>query len=208
RLDEALRLYDGIPDAAPQAARLRAAIQTRRAEDERRLVWEKAVAVLQRAKPELTATQRAALATEALTLFPEYEQAFVVRAVADQELGDDVGAYEDLGRAARVSANPLVHLLGRADISRRLGKVDDEIDNLSAALELNPLSSNLRVYRAWALARQARKLAESRTAAGSEQASRALARAEADLSGIKKHSLLETVQAAVRDAQAALKTGY
>ena len=208
RLDEALRLYDGIPDAAPQAARLRAAIQTRRAEDERRLVWEKAVAVLHQAKPELSPTQRSVFATEALTLFPEYEQAFVVRAVADQELGDDVGAYEDLGRAARVSANPLVHLLGRADISRRLGKVDDEIDNLSAALELNPLSSDLRVYRAWALARQARKLAESRTAAGSEQASRALARAEADLSGIKKHSLLETVQAAVRDAQAALKTGY
>jgi len=208
RLDEALRLYDGIADAAPQAARLRAAIQARRAEEERRIVWEKAVAVLHQAKPELSPTQRAAFATEALTLFPEYEQAFVVRAVADQELGDDAGAYDDLGRAVRVSANPLVHLLGRADISRRLGKVDDEIDNLTAALELNPLSSDLRVYRAWALARQARKLAESRTAAGSEQASRALARAEADLSGIRKHSLLETVQAAVRDAQAVLKTGY
>jgi predicted Ser/Thr protein kinase/tetratricopeptide (TPR) repeat protein len=207
RFEEALRLTEGIPDAALQAARLREAIRVRQQEEQRRVIWEKAVAILGQAKPGLSPTQRAALATQALDLFPEYEQAFVVRALADQELGDDLGAYDDLGRAVRVSPNPLIHLLSRADISRRLGRVEDEIDNLSAALELNPLSSDLRIYRAWAHARQARKLAESRTPSGSEQAGRALARAESDLAGIKKHSLLETVQAALREAQAAIRTG-
>jgi len=184
------------------------AIRARQAEEQKRVLWEKAVSILNLAKPELSPTQRAGFATQALDLFPEYEQAFVVRAMADQELGDDVGAYEDFGRAARVSPNPLIHHLARAEISRRLARIEDEIENLTAGLDLSPLSSDLRVQRAWALARQARKLAESRTASGSEQAGRALSRAEADLTGIRKHSLLETAQTAIREAQAALKTGY
>jgi hypothetical protein len=122
-------------------------------------------------------------------------------------MGDDPGAYDDLGRAVKVSASPLSHLLSRVDIARRLGRVDDEIDNLSAALDLNPLSPDLRVSRAWALARLARMLAESRSPEALERAGRVLAKAEADLAGIKKHTLLETVQSAVKEAQAAVRGG-
>jgi tetratricopeptide (TPR) repeat protein len=147
------------------------------------------------------------MATQAIELFPEYEQAFVVRALADQEMGDDTAAYEDLGRAVRVSPNPLAHLLNRADIARRLGRLTDEIENLGAALDLNPLSSDLRVNRAWALARHARALLDNRTPENLERARRELTQAEADLAAVKKHSLLETVQTAVKEAQAALKGG-
>ncbi|MBI3856176.1 MAG: protein kinase [Planctomycetes bacterium] len=208
RLEEALRIYEGIPDARVHADRLREAIRGREAEQVRKIAWDKSVAILERAKAEPSPAERVALATQALEAFPEHEQAFVVRALADQEMGDDVSAYEDLGRAIKVSPGPLVHLLSRADIARRLGRLEDEVDNLSAGLELNPLSTDLRVYRAWALARLARKLAETRTPAAGEQAGRALSKAEADLSGIRKHTLLETVQSALKDAQAAIRSGY
>jgi serine/threonine protein kinase len=207
RLEEALAIYERIPDAAALANRLRAAIRERDALEHRRVIRERAAAMLDKASPDQPPGLRAAIATQALELFPEYEQAFVVRALASQEVGDDVAAYEDLGRAVKVSASPLTHLLSRADISRRLGRLGDEIENLSSALEFNPLSSDLRVYRAWALARQARMLAESRTPEALERAGRALSQAESDLSTVRKHSLLETVQAAVREAQAVLKSG-
>ena len=75
-------------------------------------------------------------------------------------------------------------------------------------MELNPLSSDLRVYRAWALARQARFLVDTRAPDAQERAGRALAKAEADLSGIRNHTLLETVQAALKEAHSALKSGF
>src|SRR5262249_25701597 len=103
RLEDALRLYEVIPDAHAQAARLREAIREREVAETRRVAWEKAVSILNQATPDLSPTQRASLATQALEHFPEYEQAFVVRAMADQELGDDIAAYDDLGRAVRVS---------------------------------------------------------------------------------------------------------
>ncbi|HVE41297.1 MAG TPA: protein kinase [Planctomycetota bacterium] len=203
-LTEALKIYERIPDAATHAERTRGAIRAREADEQRRVAWEKAVAVLNQAA-DASPSQRVLLATRAIEIFPEYEQAFVVRALADQEMGDEAAAYEDLGRAAKVSPNPLVHLLPRSEIARRTGRVEDEIENLSAALDLNPLSTDLRVQRAWALARQARALAESPSPDAHERALRALARAEADLSSVKKHSLLDTVHTAMRDAQSALK---
>jgi len=207
RLAEALRIYEGLRDARPQAERVRAAIRDREAAELRRVAWEKAVGILERASADASPSQRALMATQAIELFPEYEQAFVVRALADQEMGDDAAAYEDLGRAVKVSPNPLTHLLNRAEIARRLGRVTDEIENLSAALDLNPLSSDLRVHRAWALARHARALVETRTPQALERAGRALTQAEADLAGARKHTLFDTVQEAVREAHAALKSG-
>jgi tetratricopeptide (TPR) repeat protein len=204
RLSEALTIYERLPDAALQAERVRGAIRAREAEERRRIAWEKATAVLSKAA-DASPSERVLLATQAIEIFPEYEQAFVVRALADQELGDEAAAYADLGRAVKVSPNPLAHLLQRADIARRMGHVEDEVQNLSSALEMNPLSSDLRVQRAWALARQARVLTESKAPDALAQAGRALVRAEADLASVKKHSLLETVQQAVREAQIALK---
>src|SRR5262249_104008 len=205
RLPEALGVYERLPDASAHAERIRSAMRARELEERRRLAWEKAVAVLEKASADAPPSQRAMLATQAIELFPEYEQAFVVRALADQEMGDDAAAYADLGRAAKVSPNPLAHLLSRADIARRLGRVEDEIENLSGALDLNPLSTDVRIQRAWAFARPARALGESRPSDGVDRAARALSKAESDLSSVKKHSLIETVQAAIRDAQAALK---
>jgi tetratricopeptide (TPR) repeat protein len=205
RFAEALAIYERIPDAAARAERVRGAIRAREADERRRIAWEKAVSVLNQAE-DASPSERVLMATRAIEIFPEYEQAFVVRAIAEQDLGDEAAAYEDLGRAAKVSPTPLAHLLQRADIARRTGRIENEVENLSAALELNPLSSDLRVQRAWALARQARALAESRAPDTLERAGRALIRAEADLASVKKHSLLDTVQSAVRDAQAAIKT--
>jgi tetratricopeptide (TPR) repeat protein len=207
RLPDALRIYERIPDARVQAERLREAIRTRASAEQRQRAMLEAAAVLGSEGEEVPGARRIALANRALEICPDFEPAFVSRALASQEMGDDAAAYDDLGRAIKVSASPLPHLLSRADISRRLGRVADEIENLSSALELNPLSSDLRVHRAWALARQARALAESRTPQGLERAGRALTQAESDLSTVRKHSLLETVQAAVKEAQALLKSG-
>jgi hypothetical protein len=207
RLEDALRIYERIPDARVQADRLRDAIRTRASAEQRLRSMREAAAVLGSEGEDPPAPRRIALATRALAIFPDFEPAFLARALAFQEMGDEAAAYDDLGRAVKVSASPLQHLMGRAEISRRLGRVGDEIENLSSALELNPLSSDLRVYRAWALARQARALAESRTPGALERAGRALSQAESDLSTVRKHSLLETVQAAVKEAQAVLKSG-
>jgi hypothetical protein len=54
----------------------------------------------------------------------------------------------------------------------------------------------------------ARKLAGNRSTDGLERAERALATAESDLSGIRKHTLLDSVQSALKEAQAAVKSGY
>ena len=89
-----------------------------------------------------------------------------------------------------------------------MGRLDEEIQSLTRALELGPLSADLRLRRAGALARQARNLAESGTPDARERAARALGTAESDLSGIRKHALLESVQTAIKEAQAALKSGF
>ena len=208
RLTEALLRYAKIPGAQAQTDRVREAIRKREAEEERRRLWERAVKVLDEAKPEIPAPRRSVIATMALDIFPEYEQAFVVRATAALEAGDDDAAYADLGRAVKVSPQPLPHLMSRADLCRRLGRVEDEVENLTLALDLSPLSIDLRVYRAWALARMARKLAGSRSTDGLERAERALVTAESDLAGVRKHTLLDSVQSAVKEAQAAVKSGY
>jgi tetratricopeptide (TPR) repeat protein len=208
RLSEALLRYERISGAQSQADRVRIALRKLGDEQERRRQWERAVKLLDEAKPELPAQRRSVIATMALDVFPEFEQAYVVRATAALEMGDDDSAYADLGRAIKSSAQPLPHLLSRADMCRRLGRVEDEVENLTLALEITPLSSDLRVYRAWALARMARKLAGNRSTDGLERAERAIATAESDLSGVRKHTLLESVQSALKEAQAAVKSGY
>jgi tetratricopeptide (TPR) repeat protein len=207
-IHQAIQRYAKIPGARWHVDRLKVILDRQTAEFERRQVWERAVQTLHEAKPELPAARRSVIATRALDIFPEYEQAFVVRATAAMESGDDDSAYADLGRAVKVSPQPLPHLMSRADICRRLGRVEDEVENLTLALELTPLSGDLRIYRAWALARMARKLAGNRSSDGLERAERALATAESDLSTVRKHSLLETVQSAIKEAQAAVKSGF
>lgn len=207
RLDEALALYQRVPEARGNAERLRGAVRDHEARELARRSREQAKIALDQVAPAQPPAVRAMYASQAIEICPEYEDAFVVRALAAVESGDDAGAYQDLGRAVKVSSSPLPHLLSRAEIARRLGRIEDEIDNLDLALQLNPLSTDLRVSRAWALARHARALALTKTPQAQERAGRALARAEADLSGIRRHTLLETVQAAVREAQAVLKSG-
>lgn len=204
RLTEAIALYERIPGGRAQADRLREAQRERDAAEARRLQRERAAAILAKAAGDLPPIVRAEMATEALETCPDCEPAFVVRALAETEMGDDGAAYRDLGQAIKVSANPLSHLLSRADISRRTGQVEDEIENLDAALALNPLSTDLRVYRAWALAKQARSLADAKTPESLERAGRAISKAEADLAAVKKHTLLDMVQAAVREAHQAI----
>ncbi len=97
--------------------------------------------------------------------------------------------------------------MSRADIARRLGRVEDEIADLTAALDLNPFSNDLRVHRAWANAKLARKLADATTPDARSRAESALQQAEADLAAVKRHSLLESVQGAVKEAHAALHRG-
>ncbi len=207
RLQEALVLYEKIPGASAQVDRVRGLLQARDAELQRRGTREKAQSILAEAKADQPASRRAAIATMALDVFPEFEQAFVVRALASQEMGDDAAAYDDLGRAVKISTAPLSHLMNRAEISHRMGRVEDEVEDLNAALVINPISSDLRVHRAWALVRLARKLTEVRTAEATQRAGRAVAQAEADLSGVKAHALLGTVQTALKEAQDALKSG-
>jgi predicted Ser/Thr protein kinase/tetratricopeptide (TPR) repeat protein len=207
RLEDALRIYESIPDARAEAERVRAALQSKQSDARRREDHGRARELLAGASPETPPERRLEIATEALAAAPDFEPAYVVRALAHQELGDDAAAYQDLGRAAKVSANPLAHFQNRADLARHLGRLEDEIDDLTSALQLSPLSSDLRLHRAWAHARLVRKLVDSKTPDARARAERELAKAEADLIGVKKHALLETVQTAVKEAREALKRG-
>jgi predicted Ser/Thr protein kinase len=207
KLEEAVRVYDAIPAAHGEAARLREALRTRESEARKKQDRERAEWVLSAIGGDAPPAERVRIASLALEACPTFEEAYAIRARAFEDLGEESAAYGDLGRAIRVSQNPLPHHLNRVEIARRLGRVEDEIAELSAALDLNPSLSDLRIYRAWANARLARRLAESPSADSRAQAERALERAGADLATVKRHSLLETVQGAVREAQAALQRG-
>jgi tetratricopeptide (TPR) repeat protein len=207
RLDDALPLYERIPSARGEADRVRQSLRARDAEARERQDRARAAAILAETGGDESPVERVLSATRALHAWPGFEEAYLVRARAREDLGDDPSAYEDLGRAVGVSRNPLPHHLSRAEIARRLGREEDEIADLTAALDLNPSLSDLRIYRAWASARLARKLAESPTPDSRAKAERTLERAEADLAAVRRHSLLETVQGAVRDAHAALQRG-
>jgi tetratricopeptide (TPR) repeat protein len=131
----------------------------------------------------------------------------VIRALARQDLGDDASAYADLGLAVKASKSPLPHHLSRAEIARRLGRIEDEIADLNAALEQTPFSVDLKVHRAWAYAKLARRLAGNGTPESRALAAKALEKAQADLTAVKRHTLLETVQGAVKEAADALNKG-
>ncbi|HZF00137.1 MAG TPA: protein kinase [Planctomycetota bacterium] len=206
RLPEALRIYEQIPMHA-EVERVRGILRIREEEAKDAQDRERAAGVLSEIGGDPGAADRVTIATRALEIYPGLEQAYVIRALARQDLGDDASAYSDLGLALKVSKSPLPHYLGRADIARRLGLIEDEIANLSAALELTPFSADLRIHRSWANARLARKLADSSAPEARIQAQRALESAEADLATVKRHSLLETVQGAVKEAQVALHKG-
>jgi hypothetical protein len=207
RLWDALRIYEEIPSARGEAERLRGALRARDAEAREALDRDRAAAILSELGGDPSPAERVSIATRAIEAWPGFEQAYVTRAVARRDLGDDASAYEDLGRAARLSKNAVPYHLGRAEIAKRLGRPEDEVADLTAALELTPFSDDLRVHRAWANARLARTLAGSTAADAREKAGRALERADADLAAVKRHSLLETVQAAVQEARAALQRG-
>jgi len=207
RLWEALRIYEELPSARADADRIRETLRVNEATAKRERDREAAATILARIGEAPDAAARAAIATRALETCPEFEQAFIVRALARQDLGDDASAYDDLGCAIQVSTSPLPHYLSRADIARRMGRVDDEILDLTAALGLNPFSGDLKIHRAWAYAKLARKIAEAGKPNARERAEDFLRKAQADLASVKRHSLLETVQGAVKEAHDAIQRG-
>jgi hypothetical protein len=192
---EALRIYEEIPAAQADAERLREDLRRRETAAKQQQDRENAAAVLAQIGGDPSAAERVAIATHALEIWPAFEQAYVIRALARQDLGDDASAYDDLGRAIR------------AEIARRLGRVEDEILDLSAALDLTPFSGDLRVHRAWAYAKAARVLAVSGKPDSRERAEALLKKAQSDLASVKRHSLLETVQGAVKEAHDAIQRG-
>jgi tRNA A-37 threonylcarbamoyl transferase component Bud32 len=207
RLPEALRIYEGIPSAHADAERIRETLRGQETTARRQQDRADAAALLAKIDQNPSAADRVAIATRALGIWPDFEQAYVLRALARRDLGDDASAYEDLGRAIKVSTSPLPHYLSRAELARRLGRVDDEILDLTTALDLNPFSDDLRIHRAWAYAKLARKLAEPGKSDARERGESFLKKAQDDLASVKRHSLLETVQSAVREAHDALQRG-
>jgi len=207
RLWDALRIYEQIPAAKGEAERLRETLRGQDQEARDKEDRERAASILSEIGGDPSPAERVSIASRALDTWPGFEQAYVLRALARQDLGDDASAYDDLARAIQVSKSPLPHHLSRAEIARRLGRVEDEIADLTAALELTPFSNDLRVHRAWASAKLARKLADTTTPEARTKAERALQQAEGDLATVKRHSLLETVQGAVKEAYAALHRG-
>ena len=85
--------------------------------------------------------------------------------------------------------------MSRADLARRLGRVPDEIADLSRAIELNPFSGDLRLYRSWAQAR----LARERLSGSAADVVRLVTAAEEDLARAGRHALLEGVETFLRD---------
>jgi hypothetical protein len=207
RLWEALRIYEGIPAAHAEAERLRESLRLRDTESKLKQDHDRAAEILSEIGNDPSPADRVLIATRALDIDPAFEQAYVIRALARQDLGDDASAYADLGHAVRVSRSPLPHHLSRAEIARRLGRVEDEIADLNAALEQTPFSVDLKIHRAWAYAKLARRLADAGTPESKGLAVKAIEKAEADLAAIKRHSLLETVQGAVKEAHDALNKG-
>ncbi len=194
-LERALAVYEEHASAADDAGRVRVALERRRAEARSASARKEAEDLLSSIGPGTPAADRAVLATRALSACPDFERAFAVRALAHQEMGNEAAAYEDLGRAAERSSTPLPHLMGRADLARRLGRVPDEIADLSRAIELNPFSGDLRLYRAWARAR----LARERLSGSAADVVGLVTSAEDDLARAGRHALLEGVETFLRD---------
>jgi len=208
RLDEALRLYEAIAEARADASRVREAIARREEERRADLRRKEAEAILAGADPRKAPARRVELASQALRTFPDYEEAFTVRAAARRELGEHAAAYEDLGRAAAVARSPLPYLLTRAEIARRLGRLEDEVSDLTRAIEHSPRSADLFLYRAWASARLAReKLGGQATSEGAGLVARLVASAEDDLSRAGRHALLESMRAQLDAVAEAVEEG-
>ncbi|HEX7896808.1 MAG TPA: protein kinase [Planctomycetota bacterium] len=201
-LPGAIEIYRRYPSAAADVRRLEAAIAEKAVLDRRG----QAERLLRGAVPTLPPEERAAIATQALGLFPDLEAAYVIRAAARREAGHDEAAYEDLGRAAERSAGALPHWMARAELARRLGRVDDEVVDLTQALALSPLSGDLRGLRAAAHARAARSLLET----GSDllRAARHVLAAETDVAAAADaRSPLEEVDLLLSRASADVRRG-
>jgi tetratricopeptide (TPR) repeat protein len=198
-LPGALALYKQFPEATADVRRVEAAL-ARRAIDDRRAEAEK---LLRDATASISPEERAAIATKAIGLFPDLEAAYVVRALARREAGFDEAAYEDLGRAAERSTSALPHWMARAELARRLGRVDDEVEDLTRALALSPLSGDLRALRAAAHARAARALLEKGVDA--PRAVRYVLAAEEDVAASDARSPLEEVDALLLRASPELR---
>jgi tetratricopeptide (TPR) repeat protein/predicted Ser/Thr protein kinase len=198
-LEKALVVYARDPHTAVEGARVRQALRHREDEARRQADRQRAQGVLAALSPETPPEERIDQATRALEIDPNFEDAFVARAQAYEELGKDAAAYDDLGRAARLSSSPLPHHMNRADLARRLGRTEEEIAALSAAIELNPLSTDLLLHRAWAFARLAGRGLQAGSPERVKEIPRLLESAEADLGRVRTHALLSTVQAALAE---------
>ncbi len=187
-LAKALEIYRRDPATAAEADRVETEIRRRAATD---AAWKRAVDVLAKATVDLPPERRIELATEAIGIFPEYDEAWAVRARAREELGDEAAAYADLGRAADLARTPLPYLMGRAEIARRLGRDEDEIADLGRALAASPLGADLLLARASACTRFARKLARSEDPEARRQAALRVDGAEEDLARVGRHPRLD-----------------
>jgi tetratricopeptide (TPR) repeat protein len=132
RLRELARQKEADAAAAPSTE----AGQHRRAE-----------ALLDRARAAGQPAERVSLASQALLLDEALEPAYVVRAEAYEALGSLEPAYADFGHAARLSKRPLPYHVRRASIARRLDRAEDEIEDLSRALGLDPRNASLYELR-------------------------------------------------------------
>jgi tetratricopeptide (TPR) repeat protein/predicted Ser/Thr protein kinase len=187
-LEKALGIYSRDPATAGEAVRVSAEIRRR---DERALARRRALAILGGAGVEVPSARRVEVATEALATFPELEDAWALRAHARQDLGEDMAAYADLGRAAELAPAPLPHLMGRAEIARRLGHDEDEIADLTRAIAISPHGLELILARAAASTRFARKLALADDPETGRQAAFRILEAEEDLARLGRHPRLE-----------------
>ena len=204
---EALRLYESDPSTAPEARRVRQALSGRtvpeksREEERRRKVDE----ILALARLESDAAKRHAIADRAIALDPAHEGAYVLRAMARLELSDDASAYEDLGRAAELSEQPLPHFMARAEIARRLDWREKEIRDLARAIERNPLSSDLHLDRSLASAHLAAQVMKEDAPDTGARLATIVVEAEDDLAKAPRHPRLPEARAELDKVLEALR---
>jgi tetratricopeptide (TPR) repeat protein len=88
-------------------------------------------------------SERVALATRAIETDPYAEEGYAVRAGAYDQMGFCDAALKDLSSAMELTSNPLPYRVQRAEIARRLGRVEDEVRELGEAIRLDDKSADL-----------------------------------------------------------------
>ncbi len=108
----------------------------------------RALEILSRARAAEKPGERIALASKAIDADPELEEAYAFRAASYEALGFLEATYADLVRATLYSQAPLPHYVRRADVARRMNRVQDQISDLSQAIKLDGTSAELHQHRA------------------------------------------------------------